>query len=47
MSAIDWRQLQSTYESGGIVRDTVLFLASRDVAEALIRLARGPRAGRG
>jgi hypothetical protein len=28
--AVDWRQLQSTYESGEIVRDIVLGLASRD-----------------
>jgi len=32
--AIDWRQLQSTYESGEIVRDIVLSLASGDEAEA-------------
>jgi hypothetical protein len=28
--AVDWRQLRSTYESGEIVRDIVLGLASRD-----------------
>jgi hypothetical protein len=31
--AIDWRHLRSTYESGEIVRDIILSLASRDVAE--------------
>ena len=34
VSAIDWCQLRSTYESGEIVRDIVLGLASRDEAEA-------------
>lgn len=32
--AVDWHDLESTYESGEIVRDIVLGLASRDEAEA-------------
>jgi hypothetical protein len=31
--AVDWRQLRSTYESGEIVRDIVLGLASHDEAQ--------------
>jgi hypothetical protein len=31
--AVDWRQLRSTYESGEVVRDIVLGLASRDETE--------------
>lgn len=31
--SVDWRKLKSTYESGEIVRDIVLSLASRDEAE--------------
>src|SRR5258707_218527 len=31
--AVDWQQLRSTYESGEIVRDIVLGLASRDEAD--------------
>jgi hypothetical protein len=31
--AVDWRSLKSTYESGEVVRDIVLGLASRDEAE--------------
>lgn len=31
--AVDWHRLRSTYESGEIVRDIVLSLASRDEAE--------------
>jgi len=31
--AVDWRHLRSTYESGEIVRDIVLALASRDETE--------------
>jgi hypothetical protein len=31
--AVDWRKLKSTYESGEIVRDIVLGLASRYEAE--------------
>lgn len=32
--AVDWHNLESTYESGEVVRDIVLSLASRDQAEA-------------
>lgn len=31
--AVDWRQMQSTYESGEIVREVILGLASRDETE--------------